>query len=322
LNNSNTVNSNPTILNPVNYNSGRDIRAFLDSKGLGIRKKFGQNFLINPRVRSALLDAMELRVGDEVWEIGPGLGAMTGGLLERGASVTAFEIDPAFAGILKELFAPLLTGEAPGRFRLIEGDALKTWRKAGAGPSEETLLFGNLPYNAAAALLADFIENGRFFKRMVVTVQREVALRMAASPGSPDYSSFSVLCSSVYKVSPLFVIKGASFYPAPRVDSQGVRLDPLPFRGELPRLFYPLVRGLFSSRRKIIRNTLTAFAASVIIDNTVSPEQVPPERAFSTAREAAAEALNRANISGDRRPETLDKDEFAVLAAFLEEIVK
>ena len=305
LNNSGPVNSIPP-----NYNSGRELRAFLADRGLGMRKKFGQNFLINPRVRSGLLDAMELSEGDEVWEIGPGLGAMTAGLLERGARVTAFEIDPAFAAILKDFFA----GEA-GKFRLVEGDALKTWREVDAAPpSEKTLLFGNLPYNAAAALLADFIENGRFFRRMVVTVQREVALRMAAKPGTSDYSSFSVLCSSVYTIRPLFVIKGPSFYPAPRVDSQGVRLDLLPC-GELPRLFYPLVRGLFSSRRKAIRNTLSAFAASVII------KQVSPDGASSAAREAAAEALKRANISGDRRPETLDRDEFAALAAFLEEIV-
>ena len=304
-------NSNPVSSIPPNYNSGRELRAFLAERGLGMRKKFGQNFLVNPRVRSGLLDAMELRDGDEVWEIGPGLGAMTAGLLERGARVTAFEIDPAFAAILKEFFA----GEAAGKFHLIEGDALKTWRGLEAvPPAEETLLFGNLPYNAAAALLADFIENGRFFKRMVVTVQREVASRMAAKPGAPDYSSFSVLCSSVYKVSPLFVIKGASFYPAPRVDSQGVRLDLLP-RVELPRLFYPLVRGLFSWRRKAIRNTLSAFAASVIL------KQVSPDGASSTAKEVAAEALSRANISGERRPETLDRDEFAALAAFLEEVV-
>jgi 16S rRNA (adenine1518-N6/adenine1519-N6)-dimethyltransferase len=303
-------------LNPVNYNSGREIRAFLEERGLGARKKFGQNFLINPRVRSALLDAMELRGGEHVWEIGPGLGAMTAGLLERGAWVTAFEIDPAFAGILRGHFAPLSNGQAPGTFRLVEGDALKTWRKVEALPAEEMYLFGNLPYSAAAALLADFIENGRFFKRIVVTVQREVALRMAAAPGSSDYSSFSVLCSSVYKVTPLFIIKGSSFYPAPRVDSQGVRFDLLPVRGDLPRLFYPLVRGLFSSRRKTIRNTLTAFAASVIINKPVS------QGASCTARDAALEALNRASISGDRRPEMLDKDEFAALAAFLEEIVR
>jgi 16S rRNA (adenine1518-N6/adenine1519-N6)-dimethyltransferase len=173
---------------------------------------------------------------------------------------------------------------------------------------------GNLPDNIAARLLADFIEKGRFFRRMVVTVQREVALRMAACPGSNDYSSFSVLCSSVYKVSLLYPIKASSFYPAPRVDSQGVCLDLLPLRRELPELFYPLVRSLFSSRRKIIKNTLSAFAAQVIMRQNNSDGE-------NLHREAAEEVLNRTGISGGRRPETLEKDEFAALAGALEEFV-
>ena len=279
----------------------------MDEHGLGMRKKFGQNFLINPAVRSKLFDALELPVGAMVWEIGPGLGAMTAGLLERGGQVTAFEIDPAFVRALGEFFG------SERAFRLVEGDALKTWPEVRVEEGRDLFLLGNLPYNIAAALLADFVEKRRFFKRMVITVQREVAQRMAAGPGSADYSSFSVLCSSVYKVSLLPVIKGSSFYPVPRVDSQGVRLD-LEIRQEpLPALFYPLVRSLFSGRRKTIRNTLSAFAASVIIKGA--------GKVVLSARETAAEALNRADISGDRRPETLGIDEFAALAAFMGEIV-
>ena len=296
----------------VNYNSKNELRAFLEERRLGMRKKFGQNFLINPAVRSRLLDALELSQGNLVWEVGPGLGAMTAGLIERGGRVTAFEIDPAFALILRESFA------ADSSFRLIEGDVLKTWPLVHAeiAPDEEIFLLGNLPYNIAASLLADFIEKGRFFKRMVITVQREVALRMAAGPGSKDYSSFSVLCSSVYKVTPLPVIRASSFYPAPRVDSQGVRLDLLPDRDKLPELFYPLVRSLFSSRRKTIRNTLSGFASSVIIKAGLSEQELP-----KTARETAEELLGRTGISGERRPETLGLEEFAALAALLEEIV-
>jgi len=299
----------------INYNSARELRAFLEERGLGMRKKFGQNFLINPAVRSKLLDALELQPNDEVWEIGPGLGAMTVGLLERGAKVTAFEIDPAFVRILKEFFtlAPLDSNPAfqlPA-FTLIEGDAMKTWKTTPA--RDELFLLGNLPYNVGAALLADFIENGRFFKRLVVTVQREVAVRMAATPGSSDYSSFSVLCSSVYKVTPLQVIKGSSFYPAPRVDSQGVLLDLIPDREEKSKFFYPLVRSLFSSRRKTIRNTLSPFIASVIM------KQKNQGGGKKLSLDLAAEVLSRSGISGDRRPETLSVQEFAVLAAFLEE---
>ena len=294
----------------INYNSGRELRAFLDERGLGMRKKFGQNFLINPAVRSRLLDALQLRPNDEVWEIGPGLGAMTVGLLEKGAKVTAFEIDTAFVKLLKEFFVrePFETA-----FRLIEGDVMKTWKTIPA--NEETFLLGNLPYNVAAALLADFIEGDRFFKRMVVTVQREVAIRMAASPGSKDYSSFSVLCSSVYKVTPLSVIKGSCFYPAPRVDSQGVLLDLIQEREEKSKLFYPLIRSLFSSRRKTIRNTLSSFVTSGMIKQKIQGRGKKP------SSELAAEVFGLSGINGDRRPETLDVQDFTVLARSLEEVL-
>ena len=293
------------LLPSINYNSSRELRAFLSEQGLGMRKKFGQNFLIDSAARLRLLDALELKKGDEVWEIGPGLGAMTKGLLEQGANVTAFEIDPAFSTLLRKLFCfnNFQQEALQETFRLVEGDVLKTWPHVNATgytkPAEELSLLGNLPYNIAAALIADFIEKGRFFKRMVVTVQREVAQRMASLPGSKDYSSFSVLCSSVYNVSLLQVIRSTSFYPAPQVDSQGVRLDLIANRTKRPPRFYPLVRSLFSSRRKTLRNTLSAYTASVKI---------------------AEEVLKRAGISGERRAETLCVDDFHALAAFLEEV--
>jgi 16S rRNA (adenine1518-N6/adenine1519-N6)-dimethyltransferase len=264
-----------------------------------MRKKFGQNFLVNPAARKELLEALEIRAGDEVWEIGSGLGAMTGGLLERGGRVMAFEIDPGFCKILKEIFG------ASENFRLLEGDAVKTWFPAGGGGGEDLYLFGNLPYNVGASLLGDFIEKGRFFKRMVVTVQREVADRMCAKPGSSGYSSFSVLCSSAYVLKPLKVIKGASFYPVPRVDSRGLRLDLLP-SGERtrPPVFYPMVRALFSSRRKTIKNSLSAFVHSGIMKGKAGGE--------------VHEILGRSGLSGNRRPETLDAGEFIRLAEALE----
>jgi 16S rRNA (adenine1518-N6/adenine1519-N6)-dimethyltransferase len=280
-----------------NYDSPGELRAFLEKRGLGMRKRFGQNFLVNPAAREELLEALEISAGDGVWEIGPGLGAMTSGLLKRGGRVTAFEIDPGFCEVLKEIFG------GSENFRLIEGDVTKTWQGEGGG--EDLYLLGNLPYNLGASLLGDFIEKGRLFKRMVVTVQKEVAGRMCAKPGSPDYSSFSVLCSSAYALKPLKVIKGASFYPVPRVESRGVRLDLLP-PGERkrPPVFYPLVRALFSSRRKTIKNSLSAFIYSGIIKGEAGGD--------------AAGILRRVGLSGDRRPETLDTGEFTRLAEGLE----
>ena len=302
----------------LNYNSKLEIKKFLEERGIGMRKKYGQNFMVDPNVRRKLLDALELRSGNKVWEIGPGLGAMTTGLLERGAEVTAFEIDPAFAGIIRGLF----TGEelactfTPGaKFTCVEGDVLRTWTSVVSG--EGLFLFGNLPYNIAAALLADFIEKGRFFTRIVVTVQREVARRMYARPGSSDYSSFSVLCSSVYKVSPLFTIKPSSFYPEPRVDSQGVKLDLLPCRPARSVLFFPLVRSLFSSRRKTLRNSLSNFVSSVIIKKTEVNRRL---KQVSLGDEVEL-VLGQASINGERRAETLEADEFNALALGVEELI-
>jgi len=276
----------------LNYNSAAELRAFLDRNGLGMRKKFGQNFLINPSAREALVRALEAGAGDAVWEIGPGLGAMTSLLLEKGFSVRAFEVDPGFTRALKEIFAD------NAGFTLVEGDVLKTWT---AEPSAPYLL-GNLPYNIAATLLAGFIEQRRFFKRIVVTVQREVALRMAAAPGCADYSSFSVVCASAYHVKPLMIIKSASFYPRPNVDSQAVLLDLREDAARiLPACFYPLVRRLFSSRRKTIKNNLAGF--------------------FNSGQGATAlEALEKSALDGNKRAEDLTLEEFTALAKTIEDM--
>ncbi|MDR1586231.1 MAG: 16S rRNA (adenine(1518)-N(6)/adenine(1519)-N(6))-dimethyltransferase RsmA [Treponema sp.] len=284
----------------INYNSVSDLRAFLDKEGLGMRKKFGQNFLINGDHRLKLAEALggedsPDRRGGEVWEIGPGIGAMTRLLLDRGFRVRAFEIDPGFVRVLKILFR-----DDEG-FALVEGDVMKTWPSAPAAP----FLLGNLPYNIGAALLGDLIEGGRLFRRMVLTVQNEVALRMAARPGSSEYSSFSVLCSSVYTVRPLMLIRGASFYPRPNVDSRGLALE---LRGDIkadtyPPCFYPLVRRLFSSRRKMIKNKLRGFIAG---------------GAGRDADELCAELLRSSGLKGDERAETLGVDDFLALAKNLE----
>ena len=287
-----------------NYNSPSELRAFLDTKGLGMRKKYGQNFLINPNTRQKLLDALEIKENDKIWEIGPGLGAMTAGLLDRGAKVNAFEIDPGFSKILTELF-----GENE-KFSLVEGDVLKTWPKVNTDldMGTEISLFGNLPYNIAAILLADFIEKKMFFKKIVVTVQLETAMRLTAKPGTRDYSSITVLCSSFYKPRPLMIIKPASFFPVPRVDSQGLRLDLLNKNKEMPKYFGPLLRSLFSSRRKTIQNNLISFASSLKLKDGL------------LASDAAAEVLKQVGIVANLRAETLAPEQFVLLAEIIGEL--
>ncbi|MDR2746540.1 MAG: 16S rRNA (adenine(1518)-N(6)/adenine(1519)-N(6))-dimethyltransferase RsmA [Treponema sp.] len=278
----------------LNYDSPSSLRAFLDERGLGMRKKLGQNFLINPAFRTRLVEALEFPPGEDVWEIGPGLGAMTRELLAAGAAVRGFEIDPGFAAYLQEEFGGL------PNFTLVRGDVLKTWKGEKAAP----YLLGNLPYNIAAVLLGDFVEEKRFFKRLVVTVQKEVGRRMVARPGQDDYSSFSVLIAGVYKTKPLMTMGGASFYPSPRVDSLGLRLD---LRDDVlsspfPPLFYPMVRRLFSGRRKTVKNSLCSFAASYGIVKGQAPKDL------------AMAALEGSGIKPEERPENLDIPQFRALA--------
>jgi 16S rRNA (adenine1518-N6/adenine1519-N6)-dimethyltransferase len=153
----------------------------------------------------------------------------------------------------------------------------------------------------AAALLADMIEKGCIFSRMLVTVQKEVALRMAASAGSPDYSSFSVLCASAYKVKPLMLIRRESFYPQPNVDSMGVLLESRNVQA-YPAVFYPLVRALFASRRKTVKNNLLAFLSS----------------RQSNARELCTAILQENAVNENERAENLELETFLSLAKYID----
>ena len=244
------------------YNSPAELKSILDANGFSMQKKFGQNFLINEAAREKLIDALQVQEGTTVWEVGPGLGAMTSGLLEKGADVTAFEIDRGFAGLISDFFNEY---EQKGKFRIILGDVLKTWyNQTEKGTKLPERFFGNLPYNIAATIIADTIEKGIRFERCVFTVQKEVAVRMAAKPGSDDYSSLSVLCNWAYDVKPLMDLSGASFWPRPNVDSRAVlftKKQDFPCC-ENPSLFIKMQRALFSSRRKTVRNNLQGYLNS------------------------------------------------------------
>jgi 16S rRNA (adenine1518-N6/adenine1519-N6)-dimethyltransferase len=284
-----------------NYDSPAAINAFLRQRELAPQKKFGQNFLIRRGAREKLARALSPSQDSTIWEIGAGLGAMTAILLENGARVKAFEVDKGFCGVLRELFS------RSQNFSLVEGDALKTWK--GEGGAE--FLTGNLPYNIAARLIGDFIENGLFFKRMVVTVQREVALRIAATQGSPDYSAFSVLCSSAYSVKRIIELKSDCFYPAPNVASSGLCLElkaPSRREGYTP-FFYRMVRALFASRRKTLKNNLLAFIKSEDVKNGAAEEEL------------CAELLRTANLDPAERAENLACEDFKRLCASLNTVI-
>ena len=262
------------------YNAPSALAAMLDEHGFGMQKKFGQNFLINAHIRQELVSALDLSAGNSLWEVGPGLGSMTSLLLKTGADVTVFEIDRGFVQLLTSYFG------SHQSFHLIEGDVLKTW-KAEYNRQVPDAFFGNLPYNIAAKLIAATIEAECFFSRMVITVQKEVGLRMTAAPGSADYSSFSVLCQWAYDVMPIRDIAPAAFWPKPNVESRALRFtkkqSPEPVRDA--RLFLTLVRALFGARRKTVKNNLSTLLVA-------RGEKTPP--AETLLKEAAIDPAARA----------------------------
>ena len=273
----------------LDYDSPSALKTFLDSRGMSMQKKFGQNFLINANARKKLSDALNITEGTTVWEIGPGLGAETQQLLENGAILTAFEIDKGFVSALRELFSNY------DNFSIVEGDVLKTWKKQFKTTGIPDRLFGNLPYNIAATILADFINEGVRFNSVVITVQKEVAMRICAKPGTEDYSSFSVLCQWAYDTEPLMDLAGGCFWPRPNVESRAVRLTKKQDwpRCKDPDCFMKMLRGLYVSRRKTIKNNMTRFLS----DGT-----------------AADAVLQKAGINPMTRAETLPLEELLHLS--------
>lgn len=275
----------------IAYDSPGAIKSFLEAESLAMSKRFGQNFLVDRNAREKLYSALETSGPVHVWEIGPGIGAMTALLLERGHRVTAFEIDHGFARILRELFG------ADRRFSLVEGDFLKTWKRLTAvtgaaidkgGPERPDIIFGNLPYSAALAIIADLLENGGAPPKMVFTVQKEAARRIAAGPGSKDYAAFSVLCSSVCRTKILYDIGASSFWPQPRVTSSVIALSPRPdpIAAGDRKGFSRFVRSAFSSRRKTLRNNLRA------LDKSRAGRLDGALAGFGIAADVRAEALS------------------------------
>jgi 16S rRNA (adenine1518-N6/adenine1519-N6)-dimethyltransferase len=299
----------------LNYNSPSSIKAFLDARGLSAQKRFGQHFLINAAARAKLVKALDVHAGDAVWEIGPGLGAMTRLLLDRGARVTAFEIDRGFADVLHRIFAEEIAEE---KLTIVVGDALKTWPCCSAQAGEAPLfLLGNLPYNIAGALLGDFIEKGRLFSRAAVTMQKEAAARITARSGDKDYSSLAVLFALVYETRTICSMKGGKgkfFYPSPNVDSTALCFYPKKDgtggeRPNVPPIFFPLVRALFSRRRKTIYNNLCCFVA----ENGAAVYSGPHEGLAALCETA----LFRCGIAKNARAENLTADDFRKIAECL-----
>ncbi len=256
--------------------------------GLGIRplKRLGQNFLVDHNLRERIISGLEIVPGDRIVEIGPGLGAITQGILEKSDDVHAIEIDHALAAHLRDFFG--------ARLHLHEGDALEADLAALLGPSGK--LVGNLPYYISTPLVAAAVAARPAIA--VLMLQSEVAARLQAPPATPERGALTLLIEYAADVEPWAKAGPNLFYPPPKVSSQVVRLHPRPSPVAAPwSAIRPIVAAAFQYRRKTLGRAL--------------------QEGLGLEPAVAAHALRAAGIDAARRGETLSLQEFGRLAETL-----
>lgn len=249
--------------------------------GIVLKKALGQNFLLDASVLERICEGANVSDANGVLEIGPGAGALTAALARRAGRVAAVELDSRLMPLLCEALHEF------GNVTLIEGDAMKVDLGAivsGELGGLEPLAVANLPYYITTPVISRLFES-RLFRRVCVMVQKEVARRICAKPGTPDYSSFSVYCAYYSAPKILFDVPAGSFVPRPAVDSSVVLFE---CREELPEgdaaMFFRVLTAAFAQRRKTLVNNLSAAFGrpkselSALVESLGFPADVRGER--------------------------------------------
>jgi 16S rRNA (adenine1518-N6/adenine1519-N6)-dimethyltransferase len=251
------------------------------------RKSLGQHFLTDRRILGRIADALQLKGGETVLEIGPGRGALTDILAERAGRLIAIEYDRALAELLRQRYAKR------GHVLIAEADVLEvSLGELAAGPY---VLVGNVPYYITTPILFHALTPPRA-DRSVYLVQKEVADRLSASPGTKEYGALTVNVTAVARAETLFKVPAGAFSPPPKVDSAVVRITPLATPLITPaeeRPLRTLVQNAFGMRRKQMRRVVRSLYALDVA--------------------AADEVLARAGIEPEVRPETLSPQQFVGL---------
>lgn len=271
-----------------------DARVLLERYGLRAKKSFGQNFLISERAFRAIVDATVKTDMDWIVEIGAGLGTLTARLAERVSEgkVIALERDPDMIRVLKSELAGV------DNVDIEDVDALRyDLKMAARWRGEPIIVCGNLPYHIAAPLMFKIVEAREHVMHAVVMIQKEMADRLVAQPGTKEYGALGVMIRTYMNVQTVAKVGAGSFMPPPKIDSTVVKLVPLP--DAKPRVpltdekhYSAVVHAAFGQRRKTLRNALRAMFDEAAVDA----------------------ALAATGIDGIRRGETLDIAEFGALA--------
>lgn len=247
------------------------------------RRDLGQNFLADPNTIRRIVRLAEVGPGDHVIEIGAGLGSLTLGLADSGATVRSLEVDSNLVPLLREMVAERSNVE------VIEGDAMTLDWPTVADPVHRWVVVANLPYNVATPLILDLLDHVPQVERMLVMVQREVAERLCAMPRTKAYGAVTVKVDYWATSSLAGLVPASVFVPRPNVESAlaDIRRRPEPAVSADPEALFTLVRTAFGQRRKMLRRSLSG-----VVDEAV---------------------FTAAGIEGTRRPEELDIVEWGAL---------
>ncbi len=269
------------------------MRELLASRGIQLTKSLGQNFLHDGNQLRRIIEAAELNGGDKVLEIGPGLGPLTELLLERAGEMLAIEKDGRLVEVLCERFssersAGLRPGvsngspNAPGRrpaLQLLHADALEFLKRESRDWSAWKLV-ANLPYSVASPMLVELACGARAPKKIVATLQHEVAQRLMAKAGDKDYGLLTLLVQLDYAPAGSFKISKSCFFPEPDVDSACVILDrrPVPLlSAEQREFFVKIVKRAFSQRRKMVLKLLREDWPVEKLEQASAELKIPPQ---------------------------------------------
>ena len=285
-------------------------RAVLDAHDLSAKYTLGQNFLVNDDVLRKVVDLAQLTGDDDVLEVGPGIGTLTIALLKSARRVASVECDPDLPAVLADTLAPWAD-----RFTLIAKDALAL--QPDDLPFRPNKLVSNLPYSVAATVVLDQFQRTPSIGSATVMVQKEVAQRMAASPGTKSYGAYTVKLRLYAQVTGRFAVGPNNFYPPPRVDSAVVRLerravcdeDGRPLDGPALRAACTMADAAFATRRKTLANSCKTYFAGRGASGALPPEALPA-------------LFERAGIDPRRRGETLDVPEFVRLGRAYRELAR
>ncbi|MDF2902827.1 MAG: ksgA [Bacillus sp. (in: firmicutes)] len=273
-------------------------RDILEKYGFSFKKSLGQNFLIDPNILKRIVDHAEITEETGTIEIGPGIGALTEQLARSSKKVVAFEIDQRLLPILNETLDPYSNVE------VIHQDVLKadvkTVMEDRLSDIKDIMVVANLPYYVTTPIIMKLLEEKLPIRGIVVMLQKEVAERITANPGTKDYGSLSIAVQYYTKAEIVMTVPKTVFVPQPNVDSAVIRLTvrenpPVTMIDEA--FFFRVIKMSFAQRRKTILNNLTS--------------QLPNGK---EKKESIVLALEQANIDPRRRGETLSIEEFARLS--------